>query len=427
MKIKVLLFTLVLSFNLNFAQSNTEIAYVYLKRAEDSFEKNEIENSVSEFKKSLKFNDTLNDSRVGRLGMLLHYELGNFHIAKVYTKEYFDFVVDKTSEEYQNMLDLYVSIQEGIDQFNKELKIKTEKIEKEKREKRRLDSLNTVWETLSQEFILNVDSVYALNKNNIAVYRKGKAIGIIDDFGNIVKKPSVYHDYLSYDGIILMLDQIDSPTKIYAYKSEEKSGFLLPSLSTFNNSSKHYGKVMLPRGNGLIVTYPDNSNKAFIYNLKTKNFEIILDVRALLKTMNKNDIIEKYSKEEQLRINKKWFYLGGHLGSNIYPLYSENKLFGFLNASNGKILDNQYYNYLGGFYDGTYELLETNKRLWMDNEGVRQDSNKNENGRYEGKSRFMKLENDNYVILQNKEGKDYLVLGDKTLLNKKQFVAEAPR
>ena len=128
MKIRILLLAFAISFNLSYTQSNTEIAYVYLNRAEDSFEKNDIDNSLSAFKKSLKYNDSLNDSRVGRLGMLLHYGLGNFHIAKVYSKEYFDFIDDKTTEDYLDMLDLYVSIQEGIDQFNEELRIKTEKI-----------------------------------------------------------------------------------------------------------------------------------------------------------------------------------------------------------------------------------------------------------------------------------------------------------
>jgi len=106
MKIKILLFAFVLSFNFNYSQSNTEIAYVYLKRAEDSFEKGEVKEAFSSFGKLLKHNDTLNDSRVGQLGMLLHYNLGNYHLAKVFTKEYFDFVTDKTTEEYQNMLDI---------------------------------------------------------------------------------------------------------------------------------------------------------------------------------------------------------------------------------------------------------------------------------------------------------------------------------
>jgi len=249
----------------------------------------------------------------------------------------------------------------------------------------------------------------------------------MDHLGNILEDPSVYNDFLGYYGIILILDNVNAPTKIFAYNIEEKSGFLLPGLTNFNSTSKHYGKVMLPRGNGLVVTYPDHSNKTYIYNLKTKNFENIADVRELLKTMKKNDIIEKYSKEEQLRIDKKWFYLGGHLGSNIYSLNNENKLSGFLNASNGKVLDNSYYKNLGGFYDGTYELHETNKHLWMDNEGVRQDSNKDESGLYKGNSRFIKSENGNYIILQNIEGKDYLVLGKKKLLNKKQYITEASK
>jgi hypothetical protein len=71
--------------------------------------------------------------------------------------------------------------------------------------------------------------------------------------------------------------------------------------------------------------------------------------------------------------------------------------------------------------------LEGDKRFWIDVEGVRRESNKDENGKYSGTSRFRKTADGNYIITQNRNGKDYLILGDNALLNKMCFVADAPR
>ena len=205
-----------------------------------------------------------------------------------------------------------------------------------------------------------------------------------------------------------------------------KQGFLLPSVSSFSANSTHYGKIMKPRANGLIVTYPNNSNKSYVYNLKEKSFLVTEDFDGFLKMLKKNDIIEKY-KDQQIRINKQWLTLGSHFGAGIYELYAEDKRFGYLNSSNGNVWDVNYYNFIGGYCDGNFELLEGDKRYWLDADGVRQETNKNESGSYSGTSRFVKQSDGHYSIFQNKGGKDYLVIGDQTLLNQKQFVAESSK
>lgn len=149
--------------------------------------------------------------------------------------------------------------------------------------------------------------------------------------------------------------------------------------------------------------------------------------KDMLKELKKNDIIEKYNKDGQIRLDKQWLSLGSHLGANIYELYSDSGLYGFLSTSDGKLWDVTYYNYLGGFCDDNFELLEGDKRFWIDAEGVRRESNKDENGKYSGTSRFRKTTDGNYIITQNRNGKDYLILGDNALLNKMCFVADAPR
>ncbi len=99
----------------------------------------------------------------------------------------------------------------------------------------------------------------------------------------------------------------------------------------------------------------------------------------------------------------------------------------FINTSDGNIWDVNYCNYLGGYNNGIFELIEGEKRFWMTTEGIRREANKNENGSYSGNSRFVKSTEGSYIILQNREGRDYLILGENALLNQTHFVANATR
>ena len=427
MKIKFIILSLVFLFPLTIiGQTDSGISNVYIKRSEVLFHNLEMDRSLEIFNKALKYMDSVPNSRVAKLGALLHFEHEKFFEARSYAKWYFELEEDKTTEDYQNMLETYVNIQEEIDKYIAEQKALELKRLREDKEAHRLDSLNKLWTDMSKAYIIKIDSIYKFNKYNVAVYSKDGQLGIMDDVGNIIDKPQNYNHFITYDGYILMLDKQKNPEKIYVYNCNIKQGFLLPSVSAFNANSTHYGKVMLPRANGLMVTYPNNSKKAYVYNLKDKSFIETADLIDFLKMLKKNDIIEKY-KDEQVRINKQWLTLGSHLGAGIYELYGDENRFGFLNTSDGKVLDANFYNYLGGFYDGNFELLEDGKQFWMDVDGIKRETNKDENGMYSGISRFVKHADGTYVILQNREGKDYLILGDKALLNKVKFIEESPR
>ena len=427
MKIKFILLTLIFVLpTIIIGQTNSEIANVYVKRSEVLFLNGEMDRSLEIFNKALKYMDSVPNSRVAKLGTLLNFEHKKYFEARSYARWYFELEKDTNAEDRQVMLDTFVSIQDEIDKYIEEQKALEVLRLKEDKEARRLDSLNKLWTDMSKAYIIEIDSIYKFNKYNLAIFSKEGQLGIMDDIGNVIEKPQSYNHFITYDSYALMFDKQKNPTKIYAYNFKTKQGFLLPSVSAFNANSTHYGKVMLPRANGLIVTYPNNSNKAYVYSIKEKSFLPIEELKDFLKRLKKNDIIEKY-KDEQIRINKQWLTLGSHLGAGVYELYESDKRFGYLNTSDGKIWDINNYNYLGGFCNGNFELQQENKQFWMDTDGVRKEINKNDNGSYSGISRFVKYADGIYGILQNREGKDYLIFGDNALLNQKQYVAEAPR
>lgn len=425
MNLKSIIFSFLFVFTtLSFAQTNSEIAEVYVKRSEALFFNSDMDKSLEIFNKALKYMDSIPNSRVAKLGTLLYFEHQQYFEARSYARWYFELEEDKTKEEYSNMLETFVNIQEEIDKYIEEQKALELKRIKEDKEARRIDSLNSLWSDKSKAFSIDIDSIYGFNKYNLAVFSKKGKLGIINDVGTVIKEPLDFSYYVTYDGYVLMLDKPKNPTKIYAYNFKSKQGQLIPEVTQFNSSSSHYGKVMLPRANGLLVTYPNNTGKAFIYNLEEKSVIAASELKEFLKELKKNDIIEKY-KDNQIRINKQWLTLGNTLGAGVYELYENNARHGYLNTSNGKVYDIKYYNYLGGFSNGNFELLEDEKRLWLDADGVKREINNNENGTYSGVSRFIKQENGRYYIIQNRGGKDYLIRGENALLNRKQFVSDA--
>ncbi|NRD20877.1 hypothetical protein HNV08_12545 [Winogradskyella eckloniae] len=421
-KITILLLAFTLPITM-FSQSNSEIANVYVKRAEALFINSDLDRSLEIFNKALKYMDSVPNSRVAKLGTLLHFEHKQFFEARSYAKWYFDLEEDKTTEDYNFMLETYVNIQEEIDNYIIEQKALEAKRLKEDREARRLDSLNKLWHSKSKAFNIAIDSIYTFNKHNLAVFSKDGQLGIINDVGEVIEKPQDFSQYIAYDGYYLLLDKLVNPTKIYAFHCNSKDGFLLPSISKFNSSSKHYGKVMLPRANGMLVTYPNNVNKAFVYDLKSRAVKADIDLKEFLKTLKKNDIIEKF-KDEQIRVNKLWLTLGAEIGAGFYELYENNERYGYINTSDGKVYDVSYYNFLGGFNNGYFELIEDGKRFWLDTEGVKRDNMKDEAGNYQGDSKFIKKPDGNYNIIQSRDGKDYLILGEKALVNQDDFINE---
>ena len=421
MKKIILAFLCLMTFALSNAQSNNDIANVYVKRSQESLENLEVELSLVHFDKAMKYMDTITSSKVARLGTIIHYELTNFAEAQSYAKQYFLLVKNKKSDEYFEFLDLYVNINEELETALIEAKrVEEERLKKEK-ELRRIDSLKTIWNTKSESLSLKVDSIYKFDKNNVAVYKVNNYFGVISDTGEILLKADLYEDVSSFDGFIILKNKAEEATKIYCYNANEKSGFLLPSPSDFNMLSTHYGKVMLPRGNGRLVSYPNNSYEPMVYDLNVKKNVKIANKQDLFKNLKKNDIIDKYNKDDELKINKVWYNFGGHLGGGIHPLYLNNdyKVHSFLCSVDGKMLrTSTRYEFIGSFYNNKFQAIKDNEVVWINQNGTKVGAPDNEAGVYTGNTKVVKLANGSYQL--NKDG--LIILGNEKLEKMAEFL-----
>ena len=66
-------------------------------------------------------------------------------------------------------------------------------------------------------------------------------------------------------------------------------------LSEFNALSTNYGKVMLPRANGRLVTYPNNSLQPLVYDLNERKVVKIANEEELFKNLKKADIQKNFN------------------------------------------------------------------------------------------------------------------------------------
>ena len=125
-----------------------------------------------------------------------------------------DLAKNKKSEDYTDMLDLYVMIEEELE------KIEAERVKQEKarlareKETRRIDSLKNVWQKRANKMTLNVKYVEAFNKNNMSVFKNGEYVGIIDHLGKVIVNADVYKAAKQYDGFIVLMNDIKEPTKV---------------------------------------------------------------------------------------------------------------------------------------------------------------------------------------------------------------------
>lgn len=410
-----------------FAQTNEEIAGVYIRKAEKNFAELQIDEAAKNFGKAIKLLDTVNKSSVAWLGARIKFELKEYTEAKRYTKYYFDLAKNKKSEDYTDMLDLYVMIEEELE------KIEAERVKQEKarlareKEARRIDSLKNVWQKRANKMTLNVKSVEAFNKNNMSVFKSGEYVGIIDHLGKIIVNADIYKAAKQYDGFIVLMNDAKEPTKVYYYNTHTKTGGSLPSVSEFNTLSTHYGNVMMPRGNGTIVTYPNNSLKVFVYNVNSNQFIKVADQRALFKELRKTDKIEKSNKDGQVRIAKQWYHFGGHLGGGVYALYqSDYKLFGFLCSLDGTVLKTNNYQGIGAFYNGKYHVINETESYWVNQNGTKVEAPTNEGGKYSGGSKLVPVESGGFRIHQTIDGVEYIIFGSERLELLEDFLRKFP-
>ncbi|MFD2917361.1 hypothetical protein [Psychroserpens luteus] len=420
--ILTILFVIFNVININ-AQTDLEIGSVHLDRAEQSYLDNNMREARKHFDKAILYIKEITDSRVARLGTLLSYDIKDYTKAKILAKRYFELEKDNTKDSYKEMLVLYVTIDDDIKLREiEEERLRLERIKLEN-EKRHLDSITNLWTQKSSAFLLDIDDVKAFNKYNLAIYRKAGKLGLIDDRGTIIIEANTYEYAIDHDGYILFTDDEMKPTRVFCYNISTKEGYQLPSVTQFDNQAYDYGKFMLPRTNGLLVTYPTNTANVLVFDLNTKQFQSIEDKKEMLKTLKKNDIIDKYNKELQIKIEKDWFELGNTVGGGIHAIYNEkNELHGFLSTSEGKIYSSNYYSHLGAFCDGKFQIIENGTSGWMDAEGLKFDSKPNESGNYSGNSKYVKVKAGQFKILEKNNDSEMLILEDEKLLLLQDFI-----
>jgi tetratricopeptide (TPR) repeat protein len=409
-----------------YGQTNKEIAGVYIRKAQANYSSLKLDEASKNFERAVKLLDTITEANVARLGSLIHFKLNKFTEAKNYAKQYFALVKNKKTESYTQLLDLYVTIDEELEKVNLE-KAKLEKIKLAKeKETRRIDSLKTVWQNKSDALTFQFQSIQAFNKQGISVFEKDEFVGIMDDSGAVLVEADTYKSIKSFDGYILLLNQEENPTQIYSFNSKTKEGFMLPKISDFNTLSTHYGNVMLPRGDGKIITYPNNSLKAVVFDIATKEFDSNSYVNVI-KDLRKTKKIEKFNKDGQVRVNKVWYNFGGHIGGGIHPLYlPDYTLFGFLCGIDGTVLQASEFNNLGAFYNGKAHVAKGSDSFWVNQNGTKVDDATNEAGKYTGKSELVRLENGGYQIQQEIDGEKFIILGDEKLETLETFIRNNP-
>jgi hypothetical protein len=415
------------------AQSNRDIANVYIKRAKEAIESSiDFSTALLNFNKAMKYTDTILDRKVASLGASVYLEVYHkqpslkeqlvyLEKAKYYSNQYFILAKNRKSEEYISNTEDFVYIEENIELVkNKLKKIEEERLRKE-RELRRIDSLKTVWQGKSNLLSIAVDSVYKFNKNKVALFSKDGFFGAINDLGEILVKADQYKDAIAFDGFMIFKNQAENPTKLYNFNTNDKIGYQIPNITDFNMLSTHYGKVMLPRGSGRLVTYPNNSNQAFIYDLNVRKTVRVGNLEAILKSLKKLEVIDKFKKDGEVKVGKNWYKFGGNLGGGIYPLYALEgySLKGFLCSLDGRFLDvSSSYQYLGSFYNNKYEAIQAEKTVWVNQNGTKVNAASDEFEKYTGASKIRKIKNGNYQITQ--EG--VIVLGKEKLANMADFL-----
>lgn len=408
----------ILTYSIVQAQSNRTLVNRYIAKAYKVIEKSiDFEEALFFFEKAVKLQGARVSKEMATLGASIYFELHHkrptlaeqlrfLEKAKYYSLRYFDLAKNKYSGEYSNNKEIYELISYNIGYLKS-------KIIKEKQLKR-IDSLKTIWKSKALLLAIKVDNLYKFNKYGIAVYENNGFFGIMTDIGEVLLQADEYRNFLSFDGYIILKNQKVNPSKIYAYNSKDKTGFQLPKISDFNVRSTHFGNVMLPRGNGRIVTYPNHAAMPLVYDLNVRKYVRVVNQIELLKKLKKSDIIDRYNKKGNVKINKVWYNFGGHLGGGMHPMYSEESsvLKGFLCSVDGNFLNtNSDYQFIGTFYKGKYEAIKRGKTFWINRNGAEVRKAKDEADNYLGISKIVKLENGFYRIIRG----DMIVLGREKL------------
>lgn len=404
MKKYILLGTLFILLSVSlFAQSNVEIANVYFKKAEKSMEKIDYKSAKVNFDKGLKILEKITKPNIAQQGAFIYYELKFYDEAKGFAKQFLNLSRNKSSEDYQQMLELYVDMEEKIlEKKEQEEKKEKEKLAKEA-ELKKIDSLKAVWLKMKEKFTLKIDSLYKFNKKGIALFKKNGFYGIIDDKGNVIVEADIYKAERHNEGYFILMDDNKSPEKIYSYNSNSEQSIEFVQPSKYHEDLTNYGRVTLPRGDGKIVLYPNEINETLVYDLKEEKFVNMGDTKEFLKELKKDDKVDKYDgKEGTIKIEKDWYLLGNDLGGKVYTLYSvENqRLFGYMFADEKeiKILKRSQIGYLSSYYSNKLASIDSKfNQLWFTNNGE-EASRPMLNNKYKGDTRVVKVDGGYHLV-----------------------------
>jgi len=396
----------------NLAQSKKDIANIYFKKAEKAMEKIDYNTAKIHFDKGLKVIDSANTTAIAQQGAFIYYELKDYQAAKGFAKQFFNLSRSKSSEDYSQMLELYVDMEEKILEKEEEKKrIIAEKKAKEA-ELKRIDSLKKVWKKKEEKFTLQIDELSNFNKKGIALFKKDDFYGIIDDSGNIIVEADTYTDAKQNEGFFILIDNKKNPEKVYCYNANNEKSFTIIEPYKYKEDLGDYGKITLPRGNGRMVMYPNEIAETLVYDFEEEKFVTIANIKEFFKEFKKNDKIDKYDdKERTIKIDKDWYLFGNHIGGQVYTLYSvENqKLFGYLfaNEEDVKVLKKEDVGYLGVYHSNKLNAINSKgEELWLSKDGE-EASKPILNNKYKGATKIVKVEKgyqlvkDGNVFLRN--------------------------
>jgi hypothetical protein len=165
----------------------------------------------------------------------------------------------------------------------------------------------------------------------------------------------------------------------------------LPTVSDFNALSTNYGKVMLPRDNGLVVTYPNNSKKVLVYDLNLENFKKVSNLERYYDYWKDQKVIKKFNKYNQVKIDKEYLDFGGNIGGYSAFYNGDGSLFGFI-SNGGSLITSAKYKYIGTLSNGILEASKTDGTVvWLNGKGKTSKTIVNKNGIYTGTTTLRKV------------------------------------
>lgn len=423
------------------AQTNREIADVYFKKAREAMAKIDYQVALVEYEKGIKRLDSVTTARVAEQGVLIYYELKEFHKARDLAKRYFDLERNKKSEIYTQMLTLYVEIEDIItERLKEEKRIEEEKRKKEEeeqarqRELKRIDSLKVVWKKKSDEFSIKADTVFPFSRSKVAVYKKSGKYGLINERGKKIIEANRYDDFASNNNYAAFADKINRD--VFYYNINSNQGFSLPKYLDYENSKNEeeseeklsYNKLMMSENNNLLIIYPGNYARTLIFDLDQQKYVEIGNLKDLLRDVRKAGKVERYNiKDRKIRIDRVWYYFGCHLGEGIFTLYEEEyeTLYGFLFTKTGegqgsRIISKETINYIAYYDNSAIKTIKNGKTLWLNSVGTEAYEPSNEETKYNGKIVITKLEGGSFQLVED----GVTILEDKKLISLKDFLLE---